>query len=348
MKKLIPMLMIALLLCSGCNLVEKAPALNRYEGSFLDVFDTVTKVVLYDTDQESAAKRVEAIHQELVQYHRLFDIYNSYDGLNNLYTVNQNAGVAPVKVDARLLELIHFSKEMYALTGGKTNIALGSVLKIWHDYREAGIEDPEHAALPPMEALEAAAALTDINDVIVDEEAGTLYLAKPGMSLDVGAIAKGYAAQMAVDSMRADGVTSLLLSVGGNVCGIGMRADGQDWKVSVQSPDMQGSLCMVHVNDQSLVTSGTYQRYYTVGGVRYHHIIDPATLMPAAYYESVSVLCPDSGLADALSTALFIMPLEDGLALISTLEGTEALWVDAQGNQTMSDGFAGYIIEESD
>ena len=294
---------------------------------------------MYDTDEQAAAARVEKIHEALLEYHRLFDIYHEYEGINNIKTVNDSAGVSPVKVDARLIELVLYAKRMHALTGGKMNIAMGGVLRIWHDYRQDGIENPERAALPPMEELAAAAAHTDLENVVVDEAAGTIYLADPELQLDLGGIAKGYAGRMLVEQMRADGVDSMLLSLGGNVCAIGRRLDGQSWKVSVQSPDMQGALCTVNVDGLSLVTSGSYQRYYTVDGERYHHVIDPDTLMPAQYFDSVSVLCADSALADALSTALMNLPLAEGRALVEGLAGAEALWVDTAGAVSCTDGF---------
>ena len=338
MKRLFSAILVMLMLFALCSCGEKP--LARYEGSFLDVFDTITRVVIYSKSEEEANGRFEELHALLAEYHRLYDIYNSYDGINNIKTVNENAGKAPVTVDKKLIDLVLFSKEMHALTGGKTNIALGPVLSIWHEYREAGTEDPASAALPPMEALREAAEHADISLVEINEENSTIFLPDEKMSLDVGAIAKGYAAQKAVEAMEEAGVSSMLLSVGGNVCAIGARADGKSWQVAVQEPGGSGTLCTVGVDGLSLVTSGTYQRFYTVNGVDHHHIIDPDTLLPSTYFSSVSVLCGDSGMADALSTALFSMPLDEGMAIAASLEGVDVFWVDAEGNETMTEGFA--------
>lgn len=330
----------ALALLAGC---DAAP--SRYEASFMDVFDTVTKVIIYADSAEEAQARTDELHAILTRYHRLFDIYNDYEGVNSIKTVNDNAGVAPVAVDPETIALIQFAKEAYTLTGGRVNVAMGSVLSIWHEYREAGIEDPGSAALPPMEELRAAAEHTDIDDVVVDAEAGTVYLADPEMSLDVGAVAKGFAAERAADSMREAGVGSMLLSLGGNIRSIGSRADGKSWEVGVQNPEGDGMLLTLYADDVSLVTSGAYQRYYTVDSRRYHHIIDPETLMPAQYFLSVSVFTEDSALADALSTALFIMDLDDGRALVDSLEGVEAMWVDTEGAISETEGFASRVTK---
>ncbi len=330
-------------LLGGC--AGKSAAPQRYQQVFVDVFDTVTTVILYDTSEESANARFTELHTMLLEYHRLYDIYNAYDGVNNLYTVNQNAGIAPVAVDSRILDLIEYAKQMDVLTSGRMNIAMGSVLSLWLQYREAGLSEPDNAALPPMAELEAANANADIDNLVIDHIAGTLYLTNAATQLDVGAIAKGYAAEQVVEAMRREGVTSMLLSIGGNVCSIGSRMDGAPWKVAIRDPYSDQNLCVTGVSGQSVVTSGTYERYYTVDGKHYHHIIDPQTLMPSTYYDSVTVICADSALADALTTGLFCMPIDEGKALVASLDGVEALWVLSDGTQAQSEGFSAYLVK---
>ena len=318
---------------------------KRYEQVFFDVFDTVTTVILYDTSESSANGRFDELHTLLQEYHRLYDIYHTYDGLNNLATVNEQAGKAPVAVDARILDLVDYAKEMDTLTDGRMNIAMGSVLDLWLQYREAGLNDPDHAALPPMAELETANADANPENIVVDRAAGTLYLADAKTQLDVGAIGKGYAGQKITEAMQQSGVTSMLLSIGGNVCSIGTRADGTLWQVGIQDPYSDGTLCAVQVSGQSVVTSGTYERYYTVDGKRYHHIIDPETLLPSTYYDSVTVISENSALADALTTGLFCLPLAQGQALVASLDGVEAFWVLPDGTTAQSDGFSAYLVQ---
>jgi thiamine biosynthesis lipoprotein len=337
------LMLTACLLFCGCS-----PKPARYEQTFFDVFDTVTMVIVYDTDENAAQQTIDEAYEMLARYHKLFDIYNAYEGLNNLYTVNQNAGDAPVPVDEDILDLIAFGMEMYDTTDGALNIAMGSVTALWTEYREAGMDDPDRAALPPQDALEEAGRHTDISGVVIDRAAGTLYLADSDLRLDVGAIAKGYAVQRVVERLKSEGVRSLLISAGGNVCAVGTKADGSNWKVGVQDPYSGGYLLAVRVDDRSLVTSGTYERYYTVDGKDYHHIIDPKTLYPSVYYDSVSVLCADSALADALTTGLFCMQPEEGEALVASLGGVEALWVLPDGTQTASAGFEAYVVSDGE
>jgi FAD:protein FMN transferase len=320
---------------------------NRYDAQFLMLFDTVTQIIGYTGSKDEFTKQANMIYDNLEQYHQLYDIYNNYDGINNVKTINDQAGITPVKVDQRIIDLLLFSKEAYKMTDGKVNVAFGAVLKIWHEHREAGIADPEQATLPDMQQLKEASGHTDINQVIIDEKNSTVYLTDPEMSLDVGAVAKGYATEQVARIAEKNGFTNGLISVGGNVRSIGVRGDGTPWKVGVQNPyDQNGEdISKVNLTEGSLVTSGVYERYYTVNGKNYHHIIDPVTLYPAEYFLSISILCPDSGLADALSTSVFNMPFEQGLALIESLPDTEALWVFPDKTVKTSSHFKDFVAE---
>ena len=332
---------LALALLTACAAVPaSASGPQRYEATWLDVFDTVTTVVGYADSEAGFTQQADALHETLREYHELYDIYNEYDGVNNLKTVNDRAGQGPVAVDRKILDLLLFSKELYAETGGRVNIAMGSVLSLWHDTREAGIADPEAAALPDAAALKEAAAHTDIGSIQIDEEAGTVYFTDPELRLDVGAIAKGYAAQRVCENAP----EGLLISIGGNVCATGPKPDsGQPWVVGIEDPDDTSRyLHTLYVDNYAVVTSGDYQRYYTVDGVVYHHIIDPGTLHPARYWRAVTILCPDSGLADALSTALFTLPQQEGQALLDRFDA-EAMWVETDGTLLYSPGFRDHI-----
>lgn len=339
-------MMVMIINLNACSKAEE----KRYEASFLDVFDTMTTLVGYAKDKEEFTQYAQIIHDQLKEYHELYDIYNNYDGINNIKTINDNAGITPVKVDQKIIDLIKLSQQADRLTDDKINIAFGAVLSVWHKYRTDGLEDPYNAKLPPMEELKERAQHTNINDVIIDEAESTVYLKDPEMSLDVGAIAKGYATEMSSQYAQSKGFTNGMLSVGGNVRTFGSKLDSESkdrsWRVGIQNPDVESkdkNLYVLNLKDYSLVTSGVYERYYTVDGKQYHHIIDPNTLMPADYFLSVSIVCKDSGMADALSTSVFNMPYEDGLMLIESLEDTEALWVLKDGSRKYSSDFNKFI-----
>lgn len=340
MKRLLCLFLAICLLLPGCARKQQK---TKYNATYLTLFDTVTTIVGFAESEEAFAAQAQAIHDELFVYHQLFDIYHDYDGINNLKTVNDNAGIAPVKVDEKIILLLKGCKSYYEFTGGKVNVAMGSVLQLWHEARNDGINDPANAYLPDAVALAEAAKHTDPNHIIIDEEASTVYLSDPQMRLDVGAIAKGWAAEE-VASAAPEG---LLISVGGNVCATGPKDDaGTPWVVGIEDPEGGDYLHTIYVSTGSVVTSGDYQRAYAVDGQIYHHIIDPATRFPSAYWRSVTIVSPHSALADALSTALFLLPLEEGQALLekaASMGGAEAMWVDAEGKIYYSKNFKALI-----
>ena len=340
MRRIFAIGLILSLLLTGCALPKRGK--QQHQATFLDLFDTVTVISGMTDSEENFRQRVGQIHDVLLRYHQLFDIYNDYPGFNNLKTVNDHAGMGPVQVDGEIIRLLLDCRHYDELTGHTVNVAMGSVLALWHEARTAGLDDPAHAALPDEEALKNAATHTDWAAVEIDEEAGTVYLADPALRLDVGAVAKGWAAQRAAEATPA----GFLISVGGNVCATGPKDDsGTPWVVGITDPDGDSDyLHTLYETDSAIVTSGDYQRYYVVDGETYHHIIDPATLYPAKRYRSVTVICGDSGLADALSTALFILPRDEGEALAGRC-GAEAMWVDAEGNRFYTPGFQTYICQ---
>lgn len=336
-------MILLIMAVSGCAGEKK---LKEYEVKYLNCFDTITTVTVCMESEEKFRELEPELHELLQKYHMLFDIYNNYDGINNIKTINDNAGIKPVKVDREILKLLEFAADTYQLTDGKVNVAMGSVFEIWHDYRSAGMQKPELAQLPDRSELELADRYTDIGKMKIAHNASTVYLADSSMKLDVGAVAKGYAVGKLCELLKARGVSSAIVSAGGNVQTLGMRADGTPWRVGIQNPDTSSKNVYLHalrLEDMSLVTSGTYQRFYTVDGKRYHHIINPDTLMPWNEYQAVTILCRDSAMADALSTAVFNMSLAQGQALIESMKDTEAIWVMPDGKEVFSSGFSAYL-----
>lgn len=336
MKRLVCLLLICCLLLGGCGTEPAAP--KQYTATFLTLFDTVTTVVGPGETEEAFQAKAQKIHDDLLYYHQLFDIYQEYEGINNLKTLNDQAGIAPVTVDRTIIDLLLDCKHYYELTGGKVNAAMGSVLSLWHEARSDGLRDPRNAKLPDTDKLTEAAGHTDIRGVVIDEEASTVHFSDPQLRLDVGAIAKGWATQRVAEQAPA----GLLISVGGNVCATGPKNGDTPWVIGIRDPQGEGNIHTLHLSRGTVVTSGDYQRTYWVDGTQYHHIIDPETRMPSGYWKSVSVIGEDSGLADALSTALFLLPLEEGMSLAAACS-VEVLWVDADKQEYSTPGLGALI-----
>jgi len=342
MKKKLSLLLAGILLL-GCLLTLTGCGESQYSVTFYEYFDTVSTVTGFDSkkDFEEAARLVDEV---LSDYHRMSDIYYSYSDINNAKTVNEQAGIAPVEVDGRLIEMLEFAKEMYTETNGQCNIMMGAVLSQWHECREEALDGGE-ARLPEDDALREGAAHCSIDSLVLDREASTVYISDPEASLDLGAVAKGYATEVAARTLQEAGFTGYAMSIGGNARAIGTKPKGISWVAGIQSPESETEyLLRLGISDYALVTSGSYQRYYEVDGVRYHHIVSPDTLYPLNNFVSVSILCPDSGKADILSTALFNMSPEDGMDYVNSLSDTFACWLYPDGKLVMSEGMERFVL----
>lgn len=350
MKKLTSILLaciMAVATMTGCS--------PKYE-KFTDImitenyFNTVISVVSYHTSQESFDGMVEYIDSEMDRLNKLYDIYHTYPGMNNIKTINDNAGKAPVQVDQDIIDLLLFAKEWHDKSGGRLNIAMGSVLKVWHDLRE-DYDNQDEVEVPDIELLKQKAEHIDINCLEIDDENNTVYLTDPEMRLDVGAVAKGYATEIICDAL-AEKYDNFIISAGGNVRAHGSPKDDRErWGVAIENPMVDenwqmigGNIDMAYYNtDMSLVCSGGYQRYMVIDGKRYHHLVDPSTLFPEEVYRGVSILCEDSGVADALSTTLFLMSPDEAMAFIETIPDADCILIEMDGTMHKSSGVEKYL-----
>lgn len=359
---ILSLLSIGLLLGSqfGCGKDELTTEkdLESFTRTYVDYFDTVTTITLFAEDETDANRYYELVEEDLEKYHQLYNTYESYPGINNVRTINENAGKQPVQVDPAIIDLMEQCLTANKRTKGAVNMAIGPVTVLWHDAREAGLENPDSAAIPEAQALQAANRFTDIQRVEVDREAGTVYLPLSEMRLDVGSGSKGLAGEKIARHLEAEGVQSAMISLGGNVRVIGGKGkEAKNWAVGIQNPDTSGIygahhsseqgaqsdlLYVLEVKDKAVVTSGIYQRGFYVGDRYYHHIIDPITLAPSTRYDSVTVVCNDSGLADSLTTALFNSTVDEGKAIIEEIPDVEVLWVKGEEHWT-TDGFLQFV-----
>lgn len=317
--RLLILCLCVLFLLSGC---KSDPEIRTT--SYYDLFDTYISFTTYDLDEAEFNSVSEELYTLLQDFHHQTDIYHHYDGMTNLYDMNAAAGGNPLTVSETLMDFLNFCIEADTVSNHKVNVMLGSVTSLWHEARETG-------TLPSQESLNAAAELTDIHFLKINSQDNTAVITMPGASLDVGALAKGYAGKLAVNFLRDSGIDNFVLNLGGNVCAYGQPVGtGRDrFTIGIQDPRAADGTYKTtcSVKDACAVTSGDYQRFIEVDGVRYHHIIDPDTLQPSAYHHSVTVICEDSAMADLLSTALFLMPEEEGTALAESY-GAEVIYLD--------------------
>ena len=204
---------------------------QKFKAYYFDYFDTATTIVGYEKNQADFDAVCDEIKAQLDFYHKQYTIYNSYDGINNICALNKlhNGVHKELVVDGAIIDLILYCKEMHNKTDGKLNIAMGSVLKIWHQYRNAGMKDEANAQLPPVDKLQEASKHTDIEKVIINEENKTVFISDPKVTLDVGAVAKGYAVERVAQYLTDKGITSYLLNVDGKRVTKFACVDGPDF-----------------------------------------------------------------------------------------------------------------------
>lgn len=251
-----------------------------------------------------------------------------------VFEVNAAAGTAAVRVSPDTLFVVGKALEYARLSNGAFDPTIGVVVKLWNIGME-GERIPEDAE------IESALGLVDWTSVVVDQKASTVYLPKRGMRLDLGAIAKGYAADEVERILSEHRVRAAVVDLGGNILVFGKKADGSPWRVGIQNPFSERGkyLGIASMGQGTVVTSGVYERYFERDGKRYHHILDTKTGRPVETdLVSISVISSSSIDADGLSTTLFALGREKGLALVKTLPGVEAIYVDNQNRLYLSAG----------
>ena len=323
----------------ACNQKEKQVFEN------FECFDTYSTLTIYGS-KEKTAPFFEEFNKLLKYYHKLLDPYNSYKDIINLKTVNDTAKNIAITVPKELFDVIKYGIEMHKATNGKLNVAIGSVTSIWHKIREQASDSPSSITLPSQDTITEALTHININCIVLDENNFSIKFTDSKLSLDLGGIAKGYVASLLYKHLIALGCENFLINLGGNVVAAGKKPNGDLWTSAIENPFNDNSLGYnetLFLGNETLVTSGSYQRYFIHDGKSYSHIIDSSTGYPPNLFASVTVKAPsnNSGLADALSTALFCMSFEEGYALISSLDNTEALWILNDGSYKTSDNFGG-------
>ena len=290
------------------------------------LLDTVVTLTLYGATEAD----LDAAFQEI---RRLSDLIDAYSPTSDLGRLQAAAGQEPVTVSPETVELLAFAKEMYERTGGYLDVTVGPLIDLW-DIRNGG-------HYPTDVELSAALGLLNMGDLVLDEANGTAYLARPGMRVDLGALAKGYIADKVKELLLSRGVKSAVLDLGRNILLLGEKPGGAAFSIGVQSPTNSGDLLRIlALRDKSLVTSGTYERYFEHEGKRYHHVLDPFTGFPADTGLSAVTILSDSSLwGDALSTACLLLGADNGLKLIESIPDAEALFVRTDGTVVTSSGF---------
>ena len=327
---------------------------TRFSNVIIDVGfnDAPVTFVAYTDNETEFNNYQDLLRTELTYLGKLFDKYNDYEGINNLKTINDNAGIQAVEVDQTLIDLITFAKEYYSITQNTFDISMGSVLEVWHNYRNDGkvlnAGDPaEFGKVPSIEELEAARACVSWDYIEINDDANTVYINNPCASLDVGGIAKGFAADIVVEKLVEAGLDIAIINIGdSSIITIGTKPNGDEWGVGIAQPKKNVLIADSSVDTLyfegsiHISTSGDNQNYYVAeDGKTYHHLIDPSTLFPVVTdLHSVTIATSlSAAAAEALSKAMFILPYDEALSLLNQLKAEhpndviDATWVYGLG-----------------
>ena len=308
-------LCMALVLLSGCT----GPSAQAAERTFF-AMDTVMSVRIYGDGAllDAAEDRVRELEA----------LWSVTDPGSEIYALNRDGSAA---LSGDTAGLLAGALELCGRTGGALDITVYPVVRLW------GFTTGEYN-LPEAEAVEELLTRVDYARVALDETAWAASL-PDGMELDLGSVAKGYAGDALSALLKSRGVESALLDLGGNIQAVGAKPDGTPWRIGVRDPEGDGILGVVEVIDRAVVTSGGYERYFEQDGVRYWHIIDPATGAPArSGLASVTVIGESGLVCDALSTALFVMGLDRALEHWREYRDFEAVFIAEDGSVTVTAG----------
>ncbi len=320
--------LLFLLFFVGCQ-KEEVKTADSIESRSQLLLGTSCKITIYDHPSDEvfsdAFARIEQIEQEMS--------VNIED--SEISRINRAAGISPVSVSEDTFRVIEKALFIAELSRGAFDPTVGPLVAAW------GIGS-DHARIPSQEEIDAILPLIDYRDVVLDADTFSVFLKREGMALDLGGIAKGFAADEVAKVLAKHEVNTAIINLGGNVLTVGTRPDGTGWKIGVQNPESDRGeyLMIVRLVDQALVTSGPYERFFIQDGRRYHHILNTRTGYPVETpFTSVSIISGESFIADALSTACYSLSKEEGLELTASLEGVHVLYIDEEKQVYPSDSF---------
>lgn len=301
------------------------------------LMDTIVSITVV---AGSKAVAEQAIEKTFAEISRFGDLINFYSDKSELYEINRNAGIHAVKVSPETLDIVEKALIAAEKSGGAFDPTIGPIVKLW---------DFLNKTKPTESVIALALPLVKYKDILIDRTDSTVFLKRKGMMIDLGGIAKGYAADLAIETLKKEGILSGLVSIAGDIRTFGMKPDRGPWTIGIKNPRQTGEkdeiVAKIRLSDKAISTSGDYERYFISEDKRYHHLLDPKTGMPAYGCRSVSIVTDKAVNTDAFSTAVFILGPEKGMKLVREM-GMDAMIIDSSGAIHMTDGIKEKITLE--
>jgi thiamine biosynthesis lipoprotein len=309
-----------------CSCSPKKESLYR---KTMILMDTLVTIHVVADSEQTADKAMTDAFREISKLDTLLTFFSDK---SELALINRNAGISGVRVSPETLEVIE--KAVYASekSGGAFDVTIGPESSLWNFVTKVKPDD---------NAISSRLGLVNYRLITFDKEKSLVALGKRGMLMDLGAIAKGYAADKAIGALKKLGVRAGLVAVAGDIRAFGLKQDGKPWRVGIRNPRQTGKgdeiLAAIELRDMAISTSGDYERFFILDGERFHHILDPQTGYPARSCQSVSIMATDGVTTDSFSTAVFVLGPEKGMELLRQL-GLEGMIVDREGKIHMTPG----------
>ena len=281
-------------------------------------------ISVVSNDKIWAEKQIETA---IIEISRIEKLLTTFSDDSQTSQINENAGVKPIKVEKEVFELIKRSLRISSLTDGAFDITYGSIDKRFWNF------DKEMTALPDAETAKQAVRLIDYRKVILDTENQTVFLKEAGMRIGFGGIGKGYAAEQTKRVLIQNGVKSGIVNAAGDLTTWGNQPNGKPWTIAIADPDTQNSaFSHLNISGVAVATSGNYEKYVIIDGKKYSHTIDPKTGFPVSGIKSVTILCTDAEIADAMATPVTVLGVEAGLSLINQMQQMACIIIDDNNN----------------
>lgn len=325
---------LLVILLSSCSTGNRS--VFRQSKALMDTYVTVTVV------SKSKKKAETATEDAFSTIKKFGDLINFFSDKSELSKINRNAGIAPVKVSPLTLDVVEKSLYVAAKSGGAFDPTIGPESHMWNFFKKIKPSDAEIREKLP---------LVNYHNVVVDKKNSTVFLRKKGMMMDLGGIAKGYGADLAVEALQRDGIKAGIVAVAGDIRTFGLKPDGSPWNIGIENPRAKNAsdeiIATIRLTNKAISTSGDYQRYFILNGRRYHHLLNPKTGYPAMSCRSVSVITDRGVYTDSFATAVFIMGPEKGMKLLEKL-GMQGVIIDAKGKIHITPGLKGRLTFEED
>lgn len=328
MKKILYVIIFISLL-SGCS------SKDVYTKDLL-YMETFINIKIYSSNSSLVEKSFDKIDDMFNEYDKLSDRYHSYDDIINVDYINKKLPLnKEIKIDSKLYDVLEYSKSYYDKTNKLFNITLGHVIDVWSDYR-SGIKK----GIPDINELKNSGSIDSEGLVLKGDNK---IVKTSDISIDLGAIAKGYVTELAGDYLESVGLNEYIITAGTSSVKAGKHYDNSIYKIGIINPEKTNELYkIIKGNNLSVTTSGSFNKYFEYEGIRYHHIIDPVSLFPLNHMLSVTVITDDAALGEILSTTLFLMPIDEGIEYLDNFDNVEAIWYGIDGKITKTNGFDKY------